>query len=142
MPFQKGKPKTGGRAKGTPNKDNPLKTLLHEHSTEYFSKNIRPEDVNVSVFIIDPKADNAITLAETIKEQFVEQHKGEIFSKYEIDCISMRASDRAKAEIELLSFHTPKMQAISADMSVKDANKTITDRISRLAAGEEIPADE
>lgn len=95
----------------------------------------------MSVFIIDPKADNAITIAETIKAQFVEQHKGEIFSQYEIDCISMRASDRAKAEIELLSFHTPKMQAISADMSVK-ANKTITDRISRLAAGEEIPADE
>jgi hypothetical protein len=142
MPFQKGKPKTGGRAKGTPNKDNPLKVLLHEHSVDYFSKSIKAEDISPSVFIIDPKADSAMSIARVIKEEFVEQHKGELFSQYEVDCISMRASDRAKAEIELLSYHTPKMQAISADMNVKDANKGLTDRLTRLASGEEIAADE
>lgn len=144
MPRQKndGRGRLGGRTAGTPNKDNPLKTLLHEHSTEYFSKNIHPEDIRASVFIIDPKAENAMTLANAIKEEFVEQHKGEIFSQYEIDCISMRASDRAKAEIELLSFHTPKMQAISADMFVKDVNMKLAEKVRRLAAGEDISADE
>ena len=123
MPFQKGKPKTGGRAKGTPNKDNPLKTLLHEHSVDYFTRNIPVEDVDIG------------------NEEWKQNHAG-MLSHFEIDLMCMKESERAKAEIELLSYHTPKMQAISADMSVKDANKTITDRISRLAAGEEIPADE
>lgn len=124
MPFQKGKPKTGGRAKGTPNKDNPLKTLLHEHSVDYFTRNIPAEEVDIG------------------NEEWKQRHAGEMFSHYELDLMGMKPSERAKAEIELLSYHTPKMQAISADMSVKDANKTLTDRISRLAAGEEIPADE
>ena len=34
----KGK-KTGGRTKGTPNKDKPLKAMLREHSLRYFSPN-------------------------------------------------------------------------------------------------------
>lgn len=124
MPFQKGRPKTGGRAKGTPNKDNPLKTILCGHSSDYFAKNTSAEEVDFC------------------DDEWKERHKGEMFSKFELDLMCMKATDRAKAEIELLSFHTPKMQAISADMSVKDANKTLTDRIARLAAGEEIPADE
>lgn len=97
--------------------------LLHEHSADYFEKRISAEDAPFS-------------------EEWKEKHRGDVLSQFDIDLMCMKATDRAKAEIELLSFHTPKMQAISADMSVKDANKTITDRISRLAAGEEIPADE
>lgn len=108
---------------------------------EYFSKNIHPEDISVSVFIIDPKADNAVSLAEIIKKQFVEQHQGEVFSQYDIDCIGMRPSDRAKIEVELLAYHTPKMQAISAEMSIQATNKTLADRIARLANGEDIPSD-
>jgi len=126
MPFQKGKPKTGGRAKGTPNKDNPLKALLAAHSMDYFQPSIPAESLD---FLRDKDG------------QTLTEYQGKVLSLYDIDCLRMKASDRAKAEIELLSFHTPKMQAISADMSVK-ANKTITDRISRLAAGEEIPTDE
>lgn len=122
MPFQKGKTKTGGRVKGTPNKDNPIKVLLHEHSADYFAKNINAEDT-------------------PFEEEWKGKHQGEVFSMFEIDLMCMKAAERVKAEVELLSYHTPKMQSISADMSVKDANKTLTDRITRLAAGEEIPAD-
>ena len=126
MPRQKndGRGRLGGRTAGTPNKDNPLKTLLHGHSSDYFAKSTPAEEVDFC------------------NDEWREKHKGEVFSKFELDLLCMKATDRAKAEIELLSFHTPKMQAISADMSVKDANKALTDRITRLAAGEDIPADE
>lgn len=123
MPFQQGRQKTGGRAKGTTNKDSQLKTMLHEHSSYYFEKNIRAEDADLGT-------------------EWAEKHHDELFSNFELDLMRMKATDRVKAEIELLSFHTPKMQAISADMSVKDADNTITERIKRLAAGEEIPAGE
>lgn len=123
MPFQKGRQKTGGRIKGTPNKDNPLKTLLHGHSSGYFEPNVRAEDADFGA-------------------EWADKHQGEVFSRFELDLMRMKATDRVKAEIELLAYHTPKMQAVTADMSVKDANKTLTDRITRLAAGEDIPADE
>lgn len=142
MPRPKGLAKTGGRQKGTPNRDNPLKTLLYEHSSEYFTKNIQPEDIDVSVFILDPRADNAMSLAAAIKQRYVEQHKGEILSQFDVDCINMRASERAKIEVDLLSYHTPKMSAIDADMDVKTRNTFFTDRLNNLAHNKDIPPDE
>lgn len=38
MGKPKGSPKTGGRKAGTPNKDNPLKQILRDHSLAYFAK--------------------------------------------------------------------------------------------------------
>lgn len=134
-----GRGRLGGRKAGTPNKDNPLKTLLRGQSMEYFSKNIHPEDISASVFIIDPKADNALSLAEIIKEKFVEQHQGEVFSQFDIDRLGMRPSDRAKIEVELLAYHTPKMQAIAADMTLENRNNTFEDRLASLAAGDDVP---
>ena len=48
MAKAKGSPKTGGRQKGTPNKDNTLKVLLHQHSERYFNPTIPLGDVDIS----------------------------------------------------------------------------------------------
>lgn len=128
MGFQKGRQKTGGRVKGTPNKDNTLKVLLHQHSVDYFTPVIPADMVELP---------NGVD-----KDAFLAMNKGKMFSRYENDLMLMKASDRAKCEMDMLQYTTPKMQAISADMSVKDANKDLTDRLTRLAAGEDIQAGE
>ncbi|MBP5545745.1 MAG: hypothetical protein J6X59_00480 [Bacteroidales bacterium] len=137
-----GRGRLGGRQAGTPNKDNPLKNMLHDHSVDYFTQNIAAKDVDLRYFIIDPEAENAQDLAREFKQEFVAQNKGRVFSRYELDLLFMSPSARAKVEIDLLAFHTPKIQAISADMSVKDSNHSFTLRLARLANGEDISADE
>lgn len=122
MPRKKndGRGRLGGRQPGSLNKDNPLKILLHTHSVDYFTPSIPAETVD---FLRDKK-----------------EYVGKTFSQYELDLLRMKASDRAKAELELLNYHTPKMQSISADLGVKEQNQALSLRIARLAAGEDIPS--
>ncbi len=122
-----GRGRLGGRKAGTPNKDNPLKTLLHGHSVDYFTPSIPAEDID---FLRDAEG------------QTLPEFRGRILSQYDLDLVRMKASDRAKIEVELLSYHTPKMQSVSADMTVKDNNQKYTNRLTRLAAGEDIPNDQ
>lgn len=131
-----GRGRLGGRQAGTPNKDNPLKNMLHDHSVDYFTPNIEAKDVELKYFIIDPEAENALELAEAARKDFIALNKGKIFSRYELDLNAMNPGARAKVEIDLLSFHTPKMQAISADMSVKNDN-TISGILLDIAAGKD-----
>lgn len=119
-----GRGRLGGRQAGTPNKDNSLKVLLQEHSIDYFTPTLKAKDIF--------KED----------EELRKKYANKVFSQYEYDLLCMKPSDRAKLEVDLLAFHTPKMQAISADMAVK-ANKTpFTERLARLSKGEEISSDE
>ena len=122
-----GRGRLGGRKAGTPNKDNPLKTLLHGHSVDYFTPSMHAEDID---FLRDAEG------------QTLPEFRGRILSQYDLDLVRMKASDRAKIEVELLSYHTPKMQSVSADMTVKDDNQKYTNRLTRLAAGEDIPNDQ
>lgn len=48
----KGLPKTGGRVKGTPNKDNPIRGYLLSHSIKYFQPDERNPD-GMSDFEVD-----------------------------------------------------------------------------------------
>lgn len=128
--MAKGK-KTGGRVKGTPNKKNAIKEVLREHSEDYFARVIPPEEVNDSCFIDDKD-----------KAAFVARNKGKLFSQYDIDCMSMKPADRAKAEIDLLNYHTPKMQATAVDLAVNEENMSMRERLARLAKGEEILEEE
>lgn len=124
-----GRGRLGGRQKGTPNKNNPLKTILRDHSMEYFEKNI-------------PSSEAFGTYNKKDREILREQYAGKTFSQFELDLLGMKSVDRAKAELEIIQYHTPKMQSVSADMSVKDTNKTYTDRLARLSRGEDIPNDQ
>lgn len=117
-----GRGRLGGRQKGTPNKDHPLKSVLQQHSYNYFEVPIKAED------------------AEGKSDEWKQKYKGCEFTQFELDLFDMKPSDRSKAQLELLAYHTAKMSAISADMAVKDANSTFTDRLSRLAAGEDVSA--
>ena len=110
-----GRGRLGGRAAGTPNKDKPLKTFLRQHSVKYFTPCIEEED-------------------EKGKKT------GQLVSQFDIDCKTLDPESRVDAEIKLLKFHTPQMQSTSVDMTIVDANKTLSERLARVAAGEDIEA--
>ncbi|MFM7008876.1 MAG: hypothetical protein ACKO0Z_06025 [Betaproteobacteria bacterium] len=105
----KGK-KTGGRTKGTPNKDTPqkkaIKAILLNHSLAY----ITPHDV-------------------------VDEETGEhsMLSQLDMDLALMKAADRAQIEVKLMEFHTPKMQSTSVDVNMPDTKVTIEDKLLKLS---------
>ena len=121
MPRQKGdgRGRLGGRQPGTPNKDKPLKAFLRQHSVEYFTPSIAETDENGTP-------------------------TGRLVSQYDLDIISLDPASRVDAELKLLKFHTPQMQSTSVDMTIVDENRTLSERIARLAAGEDIasPSEE
>lgn len=95
--------KTGGRKKGTPNKENPLKGFIRAHSLSYFE----PKNV---------KFNGQVT----------------IMSDFELDMAELAPDDRVNAELRLLEFHTPKMKAVDLDMSAQVNVRTIEDKLSSL----------
>lgn len=117
MPRSKGdeRGRLGGRIAGTPNKEKPLKAFLRQHSIEYFTPSI--EEIDDSG-----------------------KKTGRLISKFDLDAAALDPATRADAEIKLLRFHTPQMQSTAVDMTVADENKTLSDRLARLACGEDIAA--
>ena len=91
--------KTGGRQKGTPNKDNPLKGYLRAHSMAYF----------------EPGKDG--------------------MSQFDQDMAKIEdAAKRVELEEKLLQYHTPKMQSVSAEVSVNAEVSSLEIRLAQLAA--------
>lgn len=135
--MAKGK-KTGGRQKGTPNKENPLKGYLRAHSLAYFEPRVQTDPItggareiqrqrlvqdeegNVyKVIDLIPLTDHASGLPLTI-------------SDFDADMIALSPSDRVNAELRLLEFHTPKMKAVEVDMDLHGSVVTIEDRLRDL----------
>lgn len=112
-----GRGRLGGRAAGTPNKDKPLKTFLRQHSVAYFTPSIEEED-------------------EKGKKT------GRLVSQFDIDVGNLDPASRTDTEIKLLKYHTPQMQSTSVDMTIVDENKTLSERLARLASGEDIAAQD
>ena len=98
--------KTGGRQKGTPNKENPLKGYIRSHSMAYFEPRNRKDEKTGKEFVA---------------------------SDFELDMAALAADDRVGGELRLLKFHMPEMKAIGIDMIVNEAGKTIEDRLAELA---------
>lgn len=109
----KGK-KTGGRQKGTPNKENPLKGYIRAHSLAYFEPG--------------PQKD-----AETGKTI--------IASNFDLDMAQLNPGERVAAELRLLEFHTPKMKAVDVDLSATVTSQTIEDRLRSLCDDPDDPDD-
>lgn len=106
--------KTGGRQKGTPNKPNPLKEQLHMQSAAYFEPSVSIDDV------------------ELAKQLHVKV--GTMVSRFDIDTAMMEPKDRAAIHEKLLNYHMPKMQSVSAEVSMQgNINATIEERLARLA---------
>ena len=83
--------KTGGRKKGTPNKENPIKGFIKTHSLAYFEP----------------------------KEIVGDDGKKRTMSDFDCDMMMLAPDDRVNAELRLLEFHTPKMKAIDVDMNAQ-----------------------
>ena len=105
--------KTGGRKKGTPNKENPLKGFIRAHSLSYF----------------EPK--------ETKYDG-----KKCMMSEFELDMAELAPDDRVNAELRLLEFHTPKMKAVDVDMSARVNVRTIEDKLSVLCGNDTDDGDD
>ena len=101
--------KTGGRQKGTPNKENPLKGFLRAHSLAYFEP----------------------------KEREGEDGVTRMLSQFDVDMEMLAPDDRVSAELRLLEFHTPKMKAMDVDIDAKVSPKTIEDMLSDLCLEDE-----
>ncbi len=108
--------KTGGRVKGTPNKENPLKGYIRAHSMSYFEPRARK----------DPETGIEFEASD-----------------FEMDILALPPDDRVNAELRLLKFHLPEMKAIDMDMTLTDTAKTIEQRLAELTADEDpdAPAD-
>ena len=135
--MAKGK-KTGGRQKGTPNKDNPLKGYIRAHSLSYFEPRVQT----------DPISGGA---REIQRQRLTQDDEGNVYkvidlipltdhisgsplyiSDFEADMIALSPDERVNAELRLLEFHTPKMKAVEVDMDARIAHKTIEDRLAEL----------
>lgn len=101
--------KTGGRKKGTPNKENPLKGFIKSHSLAYFE----PKEV---------KCDDG---------------KKRTLSHFDLDIQALAPDDRVNAELRLLEFHTPKMKAIDMDVNANVNVLTIEDKLRALCGKDE-----
>lgn len=140
--MAKGK-KTGGRQKGTPNKENPLKGYLRAHSLAYFEPRVQT----------DPITGGA---REIQRQRLVQDEEGNVYkvidlipltdhasglplniSDFEADMIALSPNERVNAELRLLEFHTPKMKAVEVDMDVHGSVITIEDRLRELCGEDE-----
>lgn len=130
--------KTGGRVKGTPNKENPLKGYLRTHSEQYFSKRLQIDVVTGSAReiqrsrLIEDAEGNVRKIIDSIP--LTDSNGFPLnLSDFEADMLALDASDRVAAELRLLKFHLPEMKAIDVDMTVNESTKTIEERLAELA---------
>lgn len=126
--MAKGK-KTGGRQKGTPNKENPLKGYLRAHSLAYFEP--KPQtNTDGTPRTLEFRDRDGVVLSE--KSLVNADGSPCVLSDFDVDMMVMDANERVSAELRLLEFHTPKMKAVEVDMDVRGSVVTIEDRLREL----------
>lgn len=135
--MAKGK-KTGGRQKGTPNKENPLKGYLRAHSLAYFEPRIQTDPITGGARQIQRQRlvqDEEGNVYKVIDLVPLTDHASGLplnISDFEADMIAMSPDERVNAELRLLEFHTPKIKAVEVDMDLRSTNITIEDRLRDL----------
>ena len=134
--MAKGK-KTGGRQKGTPNKENPLKGYLRAHSLAYFEPRVQTDPITGGAReiqrprLVQDEEGNVHKVIDLIP---LTDSKGNpvTMSDFDADLIALSPNERVNAELRLLEFHTPKMKAVEVDMDVHGSVITIEDRLRQL----------
>lgn len=122
--------KTGGRQKGTPNKENPLKGYLRAHSLTYFEPKQQAE-ADGSPRKIEFRDKDGVVVSE-IKLADSEGNPL-VMSDFDVDMMSMDVPDRVNAELRLLEFHTPKMKSVDTTMSIQASPQSIEDILRTLS---------
>ena len=133
----KGK-KTGGRQKGTPNKENPLKGYLRAHSLAYFEPRVQTDPITGGSREIQRQRlteDAEGNVYKVIDLIPLTDSKGNpvTMSDFEADMIALSPTERVNAELRLLKFHTPEMKAIDMDMTVEEGTRDIIEILSQLS---------
>ena len=60
----------------------------------------------------------------------------------EDDLKALEPKDRVQMFERLMQYVVPKQQAVNAEVSARHANMSLTERLARLARGEDVPKDE
>lgn len=137
--MAKGK-KTGGRQKGTPNKENPLKGYLRTHSLAYFEPHVQTDPIARQIQrqrLVQDEEGNVNKVIDLIP---LTDHASGLplnISDFEVDMIALNPNERVNAELRLLEFHTPKTKAVEVDMDVHGSVVTIEDRLRELCGENE-----
>lgn len=107
-PIMKGQ-KTGGRKKGTPNKNNPFRAPLNDICMDYLTKK-----------------EQEITLPDgTTQTVFA--------SQMELDIIAIEdPTNRLGLMARIFKFVLPELKSVDMDMTITDDSGTIVDRLSGL----------
>lgn len=130
--------KTGGRQKGTPNKENPLKGLLRTHSLSYFEPRVQTDPITGGAReiqrqrLVQDEEGNVFKVIDLVP---LTDHKSGLpltISDFEADMIALNPNERVNAELRLLEFHTPKMKSVDIDMDARITDTTIEDRLAAL----------
>ncbi len=136
--MAKGK-KTGGRQKGTPNKENPLKGYLRAHSLAYFEARVQTDPITGGAreiqrqrLVYDSETGNVCKVIDLIPLTDYKTGQPLTISDFEADMIALSPNERVNAELRLLEFHTPKMKAVEVDMDMRATTVTIEDRLREL----------
>lgn len=124
--------KTGGRQKGTPNKDNPLKGYLRAHSLAYFEPKPQIQRDGSPRVVEFRDKDGAIVGSIVLVDA---DGNPLVLSDFDVDVMSLDTPNRVIAELRLLEFHTPKMKAVEVDMDAHLTTITIEDRLRELCTG-------
>lgn len=124
--MAKGK-KTGGRQKGTPNKENPIKGYIRAHSLKYFEPRKQVDENG------NPRVVN-IMIGDTAEKLVLADANGLplVMSNHDVDMLILSPENRVNAELRLLEFHTPKMKAVDVDMNMRGTVLTIENRLREL----------
>ena len=130
--------KTGGRQKGTPNKENPLKGYLRAHSLAYFEPRVQTDPITGGTReiqrprLVQDEEGNVHKVIDLIPLTDYVSGEPLTISDFEADMIAMSPAERLNAELRLLEFHTPKMKAVEVDLDANVRTNTIEDLLSEL----------
>lgn len=127
--------KTGGRKKGTPNKNNPTKRALLNHTTDYLTPRPQVDEEGKPKVIQRIKWKNSEDgPVRTVVEIPAVDSEGNplIMSDFEFDMKFLSPADRVSAELKIMEFHTPRMKSQDINMEINMGPRTIEDTLKAL----------
>lgn len=133
--------KTGGRQKGTPNKNNPTKGALLSHTGNYLTPRPQVDEEGKPKIIQRIKWENSADgPVRTVVEIPAVDAAGNplVMSDFEFDMKFLSPADRVTAELKIMEFHTPRMKSQDINMEINMGPRTIEDTLMALCGvGEE-----